>query len=402
MKIVKFEFEDRPEGWKLSETRFNDSLTLLVGASGVGKTMILQALRKMKSIVRGNSFTGAHWNIEFVSGENKHYCWQGAFQNQGIGGWWVPPEVKEEDRTKIEWEALSCNDKTIIERNQEGILFFGKKTLKLSSFESALSLFGEEDVIKPVRGGFGAIRFADFTDPGKTTLYGSRTTLHSTKADLSYVNNTQNEQNINSLEGIQKADLPHVSKLFLLEKCDPHEFSVLHDRFVSIFPQVQAIKSAPLKNFDENRPFTFQDPFFRGMLRIQIKEHGVDRWIEPSKISSGMFRVINQLCDIYLNPEGTVFLIDEFENSLGINCIKEITQDIISQNRQFQFIVTSHHPYIINNIDVGYWKLVTRNGGIVKTHSLSDLGCDFTKSHHDTFMQLLQLEEYRTGQEQSQ
>jgi Fe-S cluster assembly ATPase SufC len=106
-----------------------------------------------------------------------------------------------------------------------------------------------------------------------------------------------------------------------------------------------------------------------------------------------------QLCDLYLCPDGAVFLIDEFENSLGINCIGDIMQDILAQDRQLQFIVTSHHPYIINNIPPDYWKLITRNGGVVKTHSPADLGCDFTKSRHDTFMQLLQLDEFRTGQE---
>jgi len=110
-----------------------------------------------------------------------------------------------------------------------------------------------------------------------------------------------------------------------------------------------------------------------------------------------MLRTLLQLSELYLCAEGTVFLIDEFENSLGINCINEVINDILTSKRQLQFILTSHHPYIINAIDVKNWKLVTRNGGIVKTHNVYKFGIG--KSKHDTFMQLLQLEEYQTGQE---
>ena len=46
-------------------------------------------------------------------------------------------------------------------------------------------------------------------------------------------------------------------------------------------------------------------------------------------------------------PDGSVILIDEFENSLGVNCLDEITEDVVKESRRLQFILTSHHPYII-------------------------------------------------------
>jgi AAA15 family ATPase/GTPase len=57
-----------------------------------------------------------------------------------------------------------------------------------------------------------------------------------------------------------------------------------------------------------------------------------------------MVRTLKHLSEIYLFSEVTVFLIDEFENSLGINCINEIMSDILKSKRQLQFILTSHHP----------------------------------------------------------
>lgn len=139
-------------------------------------------------------------------------------------------------------------------------------------------------------------------------------------------------------------------------------------------------------------PSIFKDyPF------IQIKEKGVGKWVQQSRISSGMFRSLIHIGELYLSPEGTVFLIDEFENSLGINCIDELTADILQSKRQLQFILTSHHPYIINSINFNNWKLVTRNASVVKTHDLNKF--NLGKSKHDAFMQLLQLEEYQTGSE---
>ena len=115
-------------------------------------------------------------------------------------------------------------------------------------------------------------------------------------------------------------------------------------------------------------------------------------------MSWGMVRTLKQLSELYLCKEGTVFLIDEFENSLGINCINEITTDILTSRRRLQFIFTSHHPYIINNIESKNWKLVTRNAGVVKAQDMSKF--DFGRSKHEAFMQLLQLEEFHTGEEQ--
>jgi hypothetical protein len=41
---------------------------------------------------------------------------------------------------------------------------------------------------------------------------------------------------------------------------------------------------------------------------------------------------------------------------------------------------------------------VTRNAGVIKTHNIAKF--NIGNSKHSAFMQLLQLEEYQTGQEQ--
>jgi Fe-S cluster assembly ATPase SufC len=77
------------------------------------------------------------------------------------------------------------------------------------------------------------------------------------------------------------------------------------------------------------------------------------------------------ISELYLSPENSIVLIDEFENSLGVNCLNSVTELILS-NSKLQFIITSHHPYIINNVSPLYWKIVTRKGSIVTVKNAKD------------------------------
>ncbi len=60
------------------------SLSLLVGVSGVGKTLILQAISDLKRIAKGKSSDGVEWDIQFSVNGNKNYLWKGAFEKTGI------------------------------------------------------------------------------------------------------------------------------------------------------------------------------------------------------------------------------------------------------------------------------------------------------------------------------
>lgn len=165
-------------------------------------------------------------------------------------------------------------------------------------------------------------------------------------------------------------------------------FQSIKNRYIDIFPQVEDIR---IVRQTASRDLShMMDEYM-----IQIKERGVTEWIPQQDISSGMLRSLMQICEIYLCPEGSVLLMDEFENSLGVNCIDELTNDILSAKRNVQFILTSHHPYIINNIPYQNWKIVTRKGGKVTVKNASDYRIG--ESKHDYFMQLLQLEEFSNG-----
>lgn len=388
MKLTKFEYEDKSLEWKLSELQLK-KLTLLVGASGVGKTQILRSIMNLKRIVSGASMNGINWLLEFETIDNQLYKWEGEYENKGIELFFDAddddddnPDKEDSNKPKIIFEKLYLNNKLIVDRTNKKILFNKKTTLKLSQQKSVLNLLKEEDLIKPAHDGLKMIYISDHSDSANANRGFSFSFLNANKLSKKY----------SSLNKIQESNLDTPLKLFFLSKVDKKTFGTVKQRFSDIFPQVEDIKVAPLDTKDQEMPNFLKDyPF------IQIKEKGVKNWINQNRISSGMYRTLMQLSELYLCSEGTIFLIDEFENSLGINCINEITSDILSSKRKLQFVLTSHHPYIIDSISFSNWKLVTRNSGVIKTHDIEKF--NIGKSKHSAFMQLLQLDEFQTGQE---
>jgi predicted ATPase len=381
MKILSLSYKDKALKWSLEQADF-DKLTLLVGASGVGKTQILKSIMRLKSVADGKSISGIKWDINFVTLDGKTYEWEGEFENKGD----LDFSDDEDDDIKrnkpsIINEQLKVNSKIVVSRDKESIIFNGSSTVKLPNQQSVLYLLKEEDLIKPAFDGFNKIIYSDQTD---STREAFRIKFSDTQKLL---------KKHKTLESIRESAEDIRIKLFLSYKNSFKTFQQIRDRYIDIFPQVEDIKVEPLDYEDEvDLPFFFKEyPF------IQIKERGVEKWIKQEYISSGMFRSLIHISEIYLCSEGSVFLIDEFENSLGINCINELTSDILASKRQTQFILTSHHPYIINNIGFSNWKLVTRTKGVVKTHNPYEY--NIGKSKHDAFMQLIQLEQYQTGAE---
>ncbi len=373
MKILSFSLTNKISEWTLNETNLN-KFTLLVGASGVGKTQILRSLVTLKKIALGGSLNGIAWKIKFETDNNNIFLWEGEFETKNDFF-----NENNESRFIILSEKLFLNENQIIERIKGDIFFKKNKTVKLSNTESAIYLLKEEDEVKPAYENIQKIHFSDqlgFADDKGIDLDDIDEALIA---------------KYNSVKKIQESDFRTSSKLFLLSIIDTDFFEKIKNRFIEIFPTIEDIGFSIKVNNDIFGETT-------KTFSIKIKEKGVLKWIEFPNISWGMVRTLKHLSEIYLCAEGTVFLIDEFENSLGINCINEIINDILKSRRQLQFILTSHHPYIINSINYSDWKLVTRNANIIKTHNVEKF--HIGKSKHDAFMQLIQLEEYQTGTEQ--
>lgn len=380
MRINSFKYYNKALEWKLEPLKFND-FTLLIGASGVGKTQILDAILALKEIADGASLKGVEWEIEFETVNQLKYKWEGSFENKGIDTHLYrlgdKEKIPERNKSRILYENVYVNKKQIVKRTRDEIIFNEGKTPRLSQQESVIKLLKEEDTITPAFLGFKKIIFNDYPE--------SRTS----GVPFNIFDVQKLLKKYQTLESIRKSDEDVKTKLFLAYKNVPSAFKKIKEHFIEFFPQVENIKIEPLETEGDMPPFIKEQPF------IQIREAGVKEWIYQFRVSSGMFRALMHIGELYLASEGTVILIDEFENSLGINCIDELTAELLSAGRDLQFIITSHHPYIINNIDFKHWKLVTRNKGKVKTLEPETLSLG--KSKHDAFIQLINLDQYKNG-----
>ncbi|CBN58087.1 MULTISPECIES: AAA family ATPase [Kamptonema] len=371
MRIKKVSFCNHELDWQFEPIYFSN-LALLVGVSGVGKTQILKGISSLKEIANGKSLNGLAWDITFLTKNEVEYQWIGEFETQKQPGL-ISEDEDDNARFKILHEKLWRNGNLIIERSPNEIQFQGKITPKLSPFQSIVYILNQEDDIAPVQEGFKKIVNSEHSR-SINAVYGIP---HRVLAELT-------RENL-SLDTIKEFNMPIALKLALVSQQYADIFNNIKTSFIEIFTQVEDIKIEAIE--DKNSPL-FPD------FPVQIKEKGVNKWILQNNISSGMLKTLIHISELYLAPEGTVILIDEFENSLGVNCIHVVTTSLL-KNESLQFILTSHHPYIINNIAMEYWKIVTRRGGVVTVRDAKDF--NLGKSRHQAFLQLINLEEYSEG-----
>lgn len=365
MKILSLEYENKSSGWKLEKTTF-DNLTLLVGASGVGKTMILRAIQSLVDIAEGKSLNGVAWRLEFCSNANIHYIWSGEFTHVNA----MYP------RPNLSGEKICKSEQLVVDRSSDMTRFNGKETsVKLASNRSVLYLLTGEEVIADITRSLRSIHLGDFSpDTALTVLRSPEPVADNLSSYETY------EQLINS------RDLGIRNKLLQLKQIDWQRLEKIEQEFKDVFPFVTSV-----------RPIEHSGSGIGKIVEIMMHDRGMkpDPLLAEQSIASGMLRTYLQIAELHLSPIGTVFLIDEFENSLGINCLDEVTNAILAQDRNYQFIMTSHHPYIINNIDLEHWRIVTRERGTVSTHNAREF--NLGESKHEAFTQLINLDAYIEG-----
>lgn len=155
MKIKRFELTDRSTGWHLEETAF-DALNLLVGISGVGKTKIVEAIRRVQRFAIDEDFDpGAmEWAIA-IEHEGVEYRWEGCteLQTESLG----------KARARVVREVLTRDNEILVERTQDAMFFAGKQLPRLTRSDSAISLLSDEEAVSPVVKAFRPFIFSEVT-----------------------------------------------------------------------------------------------------------------------------------------------------------------------------------------------------------------------------------------------
>jgi hypothetical protein len=334
MRIEKLYYRNHITGWELAPMEFGD-VNLLVGVSGVGKTKILEVIRSLKEIVFGIDWekqflNGAEWDITFYTAPDCKYRWSGK-SNIINKNKYLIDELGErtyssrENLPRLEVEEIHLNGDCIAHR-KDGIIEFESKVMpKLSPSESLINIFQAEDKIIPIINGLRLVVISQTQNP-----------------EIWMDSSILNKINDLSLSDIEKINYTLVDRLGLLWIKDRDMFDRIKSNFIEIFPQVEDLGIlAQLPRFGSSST--------RPIFLLQLRELGVDRWISQWDLSMGMLKTLAHIVEIYLLDEGSILLIDEFENSLGVNCI-DVVSELLNDRKDIQFIITSHHPYIINKI----------------------------------------------------
>ena len=95
------------------------------------------------------------------------------------------------------------------------------------------------------------------------------------------------------------------------------------------------------------------------------------------------------ITDIMTLPKGSIYMVDEYENSLGINAIDFLPELLDDHGANSQFFVTTHHPYLINNMPMKTWRVFHREGSKVSIKSGEELERKYGKSKQQAFVQLI-------------
>lgn len=367
MNIESLSYSHKASRWNLQTVAFSQ-LSLLVGLSGVGKTRILKGLQNLASVASGGGLDGVTWKILFKA-DDKPYVWHGRFESLGYSFRDIITQDNVErpghpKKPRILEEEIWMEGNLIASRKAEEVEFNGAKVPKLSADESLVKLFSEEELIKPISDGFKKVQFIEPDNSEFPLFYDDDDSLDSFNTD----------------DEIRDSTSALSTKLRRAFELKTDLFSEFEQRYIEIFPFVTNVLVTSMEGDDVPR-------FFKDTRLIHIKERGVDEPIPVFRMSSGMVKTLYHLAAVLFSRRGSVFLIDEFENSLGANCVDLVTDFIIEASVDKQFIMTSHHPYVINHVKTDFWSVVERKGSDVRVKSAKDAGVG--SSRHESYDQLM-------------
>ena len=366
MKITTFESQSLLPS-RLSISNFElRKINLVVGDTGSGKTRFLNNLFNLGLSVREQRKPSAP------------YIWKLTFEHKGIKyGWHVRTDLTPDGNTIVAeehlWRQKESSKITILKRSPKIFSFKSLELPKLSSDTLSISILKEENDIRPLYEAFSLILRRYFHADALALI----TPVLVPDPEFFIIS-------FKSLDEFHsKGDLPLNLKLYQLDKNFPDIYRKICDNFIDVFPSIKDIAIKDVKELNPTAKAPGLTPVFC------VKEKNINKWIGIDQLSSGMQKVLLILTDILCLPDGSIYLVDEYENSLGISAIDFLPSFIIGLDKDIQFIITSHHPYIINSIPVENWLVFSRKGTKVTVRYGQDNIDVYGRSKQDRFINLI-------------
>ncbi|MBF0311248.1 MAG: hypothetical protein HQL56_17160, partial [Magnetococcales bacterium] len=248
MTILSFEFKDRWHNWELEHFELGD-FNLLVGISGVGKSLILSAIDTVRSAGIKDAFqaNGCSWNITLQVGE-KLYTWEAevSFSPQiNPSPNFTPSKGTDTNQPIFIKERIVDDSRVVVDRNENSFEYHGTRLPALKLTESAITLLYNEETIRPLHTALSRL------------IYNKLTPFLHFPVQIDYATiSTLNEQyhDISRLE--TAISLPSILKGIILQSNFLDRFTIIRTIFLDIFPSVIDIGYTSIRNREQvsNQP----------------------------------------------------------------------------------------------------------------------------------------------------
>lgn len=380
IKSYRFCDVDSP-GWSFQEVELG-KMNLLVGDSGAGKTRFLNTLFNLARMVSGTrGLAQGQWELRLSAGASE-YAWTLAIRTRKdpeTGN--VRPVVVEERLSVL---GTDGQYRRVLSRQGNRLTYNNQTLPKLTQDAVSFRLLRDEEEIRPLYGGFSSMRRREFSDQALARA-----------REVSPLPRERLSERIRVPRDLFYLDTNLNNILCLMAKHFPDVFAKLVSSFIDVFSTVEDLVVMDASDLDLGIDV-------QGIVwAVAVRERGLDRPIPVWDLSSGMQKVLLIVADILLLPEGGIYLIDEYENSLGLSAIDFLPGFIAEEGGDKQFFITSHHPYLINHVPVKDWYVFCRNGMDVAIRYGQDNVDKYGRSRQQRFVQLINDPFYNRSLERS-
>lgn len=367
VRVQWIEFKNLKTGLEIERVYFNEDITLLVGLSGAGKTQILNAVEYSLNLAIDNDIVLYPYSAELgILIDDEEYEWH--YEINKVNGENLITE--EENKCEFVYEKLVKNSEVIFERKKDSVMISGyDKVPSPKKDESLISQYSEDKKFEKLVSGIRKLYSVEIELDVRRGI--KRESFGRLKSKV--VESLKEDKNT---EFRMFSHLPAAMKIYIAK----NYYKDLYDK---IFDAVKEI-------FIEIEDIDVEEDVTREMYLVSIQVYG--KRLLQNDISNGMLKTIYYIVELYTMSENALVLIDEFENGLGVNCIDVLSELILYERNDLQFIITSHHPKIIGAIEKEKWKIIQRDVATVKNSTSEDYGIG--NSQHDAYFNLISRWEY--------
>lgn len=368
VKLKWIEFKNLRTGLKIERIEFNDDITLLVGLSGVGKTQILNAIDYSLSLaVNKNLHLEPYEASLCFQIDNKEYIWSYRIEQD------YDEDIIESKEVKcvFTYEKLEQdNNEVVMLRTTDTIYVMGYDKIPTPKRdESLLVQYSEDKFIRPIISEMLKLYPIEIDMDVRGAIGRESFNMFRVKIEESMKND--------KLPPFEKfSHLPVPIKLYITKEYYPQMYAQIFSAVKELFMEINSIEIV--------------EDTLREVYMVAIEVYG--KKLMQHEISNGMLKTIYYVVELITMSKNSLVLIDEFENGLGVNCIDVLAEILLNQRNDLQFIITSHHPKIINQISNKKWKIIERDIATVINATAEEYG--IAHSQHDAYFNLINKWEF--------